>query len=169
MVIPCYSCKTWVWRNKFGSACFFFMAWVTAVLRALLEISWVLLFQEFVSNTIFIHIYIYNIYSGTPGCILVCPLSLYLRYIGFGKKPFNFCQLLSNICVPATLDLGNMFPTNRTYRSEFVNLRSICGIAVERTQRSTPRNYQPHPTPPNPCEDMLSRHDASVALQENVH
>ena len=47
-----------------------------------------------------VHIYMY---SGTLWCILVCPLSFYLRNIGFGKKLFKFFQLLSNMCLPATL------------------------------------------------------------------
>ena len=122
------------------------MAWVTAVLRVLLEISLVLLFQDFVSNTIFIHIYIQYILRNT-GVHLSLPFVVVLKVHWLWQKAFQLLPT-SNICVPATLDLGNIFPSNRTYRSEFVNLRSICGIAVEGTQRSTPRNYQP--TPPHP-------------------
>ena len=44
-----------IWRNYFGAAWLFFMALVTAVLRALLEISLVLLFRDFVSNTTYVH------------------------------------------------------------------------------------------------------------------
>ena len=64
------------------------MAWVTAVLRALLEISWVLLFQDFVSNTIFIHIYIQYILRNT-GVHLSLPFVVVLKVHWLWQKAFQ--------------------------------------------------------------------------------